>query len=287
MQGEQAAQVDADVRAGLIDSLQGICVDYDWPGRLVKVNIGGAVQVMPWVGPAPWRGDTVRVIYAGQKPFCKAVYGSALGTVQSITANVATVLGDDGRTYRYPFRSGDTLSNGFRVAMDHALHMVVHRISAEPPASAYDTPAGPAGPTVGAAVFRPIDSGNFSNGSFTTQFAEVSSSRTAAYWYGTQIRDTIPAGSTVTVARLSLSELWDQLPGVASRLGTHTQPSRGGEPAISGAINVTGGGDIDILAYAAALKSGTAFGVGFAKNFGWRRFDTFALSGSIYMEWSL
>jgi hypothetical protein len=34
------------------------------------------------------------------------------------------------------------------------------------------------------------------------------------------------------------------------------------------------------------LKTGAAYGIGFRKNTGWRRFSSFDSSGAIYIEWA-
>lgn len=284
MLGEQSARSDQQMIAGLASTDEGICEGYDWPARLVKINLRGAVQWMPWVGSTPWKGDAVRVTYAGAgNPYCQAVYGSAMGTVQAVAASIATVTGDDGRTYRYPVAVGTAFTAGQRVRLDHVGQLVASRYAAEPLVSEYTVPGAPPGGSGGSATFRPIDSGNFSGGSFSSQFVEISDSRSGHYWYGTQIADTLTAVPTKVI--LTLSELWDQVPGTASRLGTHSQATRGAEPALSGAINVLNGGQVDMTAVAASFRSGAARGVGFARTYGWRRFDTFAASGSLYMEW--
>lgn len=287
MSGRRDARRDADLRAGFSNTAGGICVAIDWATKLVQVDLGGLPQTMPWAGEPPWVGDAVRVVYAGRKPIAFATFGSPIGTVQSVTATVATVLGDDGLTYAYPFRSGDTLAAGYRVLLDHAHRIVTTRYSANPDGSVVVRPPAPPSSSKHKQTFRPTQSGNFKGGAFQTEYAEVSSTRSAFYWYGKQIADTIPNTATVTKALLKLEELWDEVPGTASRLGTHTQEKRtSSPPALSGVINVTGGGSIDISSYATALKNGTALGVGFAQGFGWRRFDSRARSGSIYMEWT-
>lgn len=276
----------AAVAAGLSDTTSGTVVSVDWTNRLVVVMVAGAPQAMPWQGAPPWPADQVRVVYSGQRPVCELVEGSPQGTVVSVASNLAIVTGDDGVAYTYPYSSELTLSAGNRVALDHAHRIVSAKYSTEPAGS---EAAGPTAPGAGrkSATFRPIDSGNYSNGSFASQYAEISVSRTAAYWYGHQIEDSIPDGATVTKATIALRELWDQVPGAPTEMGTHSQASRGGEPTISGAIDVSGSGTFDIGAFATALKTGSALGIGFRKATGWRRFDTYARSGSIYMEWML
>lgn len=289
MSGEQDARRVAELRAGLSGTAQGYCEDLDWPNLLATINIGGARQIMPWVGTPPWPGDRVRVLYSGNQPACWAVYGPSQGTVVSVTANVATVTGDDGETYIYP--AAVTVASGNRVRIDHGGRLINAVYPTEPGETILQPAAPPPANAGGAATFRPIDSGNYRFGVYQNAFAEVSDNRTAAYWYGTQIADTIPDGATVTRAELHLVERWDNLPGTPSKLGTHTQPTRGAVPAMTGGIDVLNGGAIDLMpngdtAFPDRLKTGAAYGLGFAQTFGWRQFDTSAGSGAVYMEWS-
>lgn len=289
MLGKQNARELSRLRAGRSDSTDALCVDVDWVERLATINLGGADQVMSWSGAAPWPGDRVRVMTLGQKPVCVVQHGAPIGTVVSATSSLATVLGDDDAIYTYPYRVGDALAPGDRVRLDHAGRAVLLEYTAEPPGSEYEPPPAPPSESVTKRTFYPTDSTNFRFGEpVDSPFAEVSANRAAYYWYGTQIASTIPDGATVTVARLRLVEVWDELPGVVSRLATHASSSSGRTatpPALSGAMELTGGGEINILPYAAALASGAAYGVGFPAGFGWRRFDAAARSGSIYMEW--
>jgi len=265
--GEDTARDLAGLRAGLSETTEGLCVAVSWSDRLVTVNLGGAEQVMPWAGSPPWVGERVRVVYVGQKPLCIAVLGSPMGTVQSVSGSKATVLGDDGVTYVYPYAFGDTLASGNIVRLDHAGHFVAARYATTQTAPIFDVPDAPPS-AAKSATFRPIDSGNYRNGVFSSQFVEISTTRTGVLWYGSQIANTIPDSAVITRAEIQLVELWDEVPG-------------------TGTSNVSGSGAVSLLGtYADNLKTGAAFGIGFRKNFGWRRFDTYANSGAIYMEWS-
>lgn len=287
---EEDAERLSELKAGGSRTIEAICVGYLWSERMVIVNLSGAEIAMPWVGEPPWRGDRVRVTWAGQRPYCQAVWGSALGTVTAIGSNLATVTGDDGQTYRYPYEFGAAPSAGQRVALSHAHQMVLGRISTDPSAAEVEAPPPPPAATKRSGTFAPIDSGNFMNGAYREQTVEISTSRSGAYWYGTQIHDTIPDGATITRAELVLTEHWDRVPGTPSSLAVHTQPTRGGEPVLYGDYPVLDGGVVNLLAtagYADQLKTGAAYGLGFRRNTGWRRFGPYSESGAIYMEWSL
>lgn len=288
--GADTAARQAAFSAGLVDSIEALCVGYDWPNSMVVVNISGAELAMPWTGEPPWVGDRVRVTTVGGRRHCQAVWGSGLGTVTVVGGNHATVTGDDGRTYRYPYRFGETLSAGNRVALSHATRFVLGRLSTNPDPEPEPGPIPPPPPSGSTrqALFNPIDSGNFMNGAYRDQMVEISTTRSAAYWYGAQIRDTIPDTATVTKAELRLVEKWDRVPATATVLRLHGDQGRGGEPGLLGpSIGITGGGAIDIRPFADALKTGGAFGVAFTRNTGWRQFGSLFESGGIYMEWRL
>ena len=272
----------------------GVVTAVDWAASLVTVNMAGLVQAMPWRGGPPWAGDTVRVSYAAGQPTAQLVEGSPQGTVQSVASNIATVLGDDGHTRRWFFGSGLTLTNGDRVALDYARRLAVKLATdTDSGAPAVATPGK--APTTGKSTrtFRPIRSNDYYHpGSrWDTANPTVSEGRSGYYWYGTQIGDTIPDSATVLSAKVSLVELWDNVPGVASGMGYHGQADRGGSPpGLSGGISVSNGGDINIASWASQLRNGTAKGIGFYRDQpsgtnGWRSFADSSRSGFITITW--
>lgn len=281
--GEATARDRSRLQAGLSATAEGTVEDYDWPNRLVLVNVGGAATWMRWAGTAPWRGDLVRVISAGQIPTCMSVYGSAMGTYVSVDSNIATVTGDDGQTYTYPVQAGATFTGGDRVALLHSHQLVVGEYATEPLDSEYFVPGAPPGGGGGLYEFRPTASGSYRDGVYRGPLVEVNEFRTGMYWYGTQIADSIPDSAVITKATITLAQTYDEI-GVASLLGTHTQASPAGEPSITGVVAINSGGVFDITAIADALKTGAGYGVGFQIDTGYRAFESFATSGTIHIE---
>lgn len=291
-QGAQTAKQLAQLAAQTAATTLGTCLSVDFTNLLAVVDVGGAAQSMPWVGSAPYKGDRVRIMTAGGQPACFAQYGHPLGTVVAVASSLATVTGDDGQTYQYPYPSGVTLAAGNRVALDHALRVVVELISAEPPGSLYVQQSGAPGPTKQSRTFTPTDSGNYTSGAYSTQYVEISTTRYGFYWFGTQIADSIPDTATITRAIVTLSEVWDEVPGAASLMQLHTDSSAshgGSQPTLTGAgVSVSNSGTFDISSMVAALVTGSAFGLGFpgGATHGWRRFDTFLASGAITIDWT-
>ena len=294
--GEGTARAEQDLREGMSDVAAAIVLDVDDTQNppLVKLNIGGGESWMPYIGPRPWEQERVLVAYLAKKPVCiGAFYGHALGTVVSTTAGLATITGDDGFTYIYPYREGDTLTSGHRVVMDHALRTVLHRLSAEPAGSEYVPPPPPPPSSGGGAwVFYPAWSAHYRGGAYQNAYVTISTTRQGYYGYGTQLADTIPDGATITKLDLVLRQNWDQVPGVDSLMGLHTNSSRsapGGDPGLSGTYGVAGGSrTVSLLgAVGDALKTGAAFGIGFySGSNGYREYDHAGTSGQIIAEWA-
>lgn len=275
---------------------EGIVTAINWATRLADVNVGGVTYSMAWFGQAPWPADRVRVVFAGKKASCTPIYGSPMGAVQSVSSGRATVLGDDGETYVYP-HVGTAPAVSARVRLDHAGRAVFGVYAAEPAGSTFVTPPAPpsAGISGGSAEFTAAWSGNWSGGAFQNEYATISSSRTAAYGYGTSIADTIPDSATIHRAELRLAKNWDNYPGEVIGFGLHSFDGRPGSltnGSLSGTYTAAGGSTtINILGTVAnALRDGSARGIGFyssaAGPYGWREFDRAPASGRIYMEWS-
>ena len=281
----------AEIKQGMSSTTKALVVDQDWDNGVVTVSIGGSEQRMGWIGSAPWPGDMVRVISAGGAVFCAAVYGPALGTVVSSAGGYSTVTGDDSGEYVYP-HVGAAPADASRVRLDHAGRGVLAgEYPVEPDDSEFTRPAPPPSASGGEAWFNPAWSGNWNPG-FQGSAAEISSTRTALYGYGTQIRDTIDDSSIITVAQLHLTQNWDNVPGVASSMGTHGHsgpPGSASNADLSGSYAVPGGSVVvDLLGVvASALQTGSALGVGFRSgSSGWRQYAAAPGSGRIFMRWS-
>lgn len=260
----------------------GTVTNVNWSLRLVEVDLGGARQWMAWASTAPFVGDVVRVIWAGQEPTAFAAYGSPMGTVQSIVGSLARVLGDDGVMYEWPHISGSAPSAGHRVALLHQHRMVSSRYSAEPPGSQLSTPSQPGGGRT--ATFYPTESGSWRDGAFRGPLCEVNVNRTGVYYYGSQLASSL-GGATPKKLLLTLREDYDNVSGTPSLVGAHSKAGSGdGAVSISGVVPVDGSGTWDITALASAFAGG-ALGVGFQIDTGYRAFESYATSGALYAEW--
>lgn len=280
-----------DLKQGKAATTEGTVTELSWSDRLATVNFGGTTQDMPWAGDSPWVGSTVRMLTAGGRPFCVAVWGSPLGEVTAVASNIATVAGDDGVTYSYPYVAGAAVAAGNRVALDHARKLVLGRLSTDAAVVIPDVPpAPPSGSSRKTQTFNPVNSGNWwsSGGRYDGQMVEVSDGRSGYYFYGRQIADTIPNSATLISASINLTETRDFVPGEPSKLGLHTMAQPVAPPAAitGGFIDVRGSGPVDIGSFAPYLRDGSAFGVGFLQGNGYRTFAPYSSSGAITITWS-
>jgi hypothetical protein len=261
---------------------------------LVTVNLGGFTQVMPWKGAPPWAGDRVRVDTQGGSPVCELIEGAPYGSVIEPDGDYLRVTGDDAEEYRYVFVGTDVFTGGERVALDHARKLVLGQLSTDPAFDVPDTPTAPPPGSGGSTWFAPVWSGNWRDGSFAGDAVEISTSRVGMYGFGTQIRDTVPDGATITRAELHLSKEWESgnTTTVPSSMGTHGWDGRPGSTnnsALTGTYLIDPNATVvDIRgAVADQLKTGAALGVGFRSGSnGWRRYSAAPVSGRIFMEWT-
>lgn len=282
------------------DSTEGVCVDVVWASRTAIVNANGVEGQYPWTGAPPWPGDRVRLVKAGVgNVFCELVQGAPMGTVITTASRVATVSGDDGVTYRFPYLGGAP-ANGDRVRLDHVGRCVLGgAYSTEPHGSDVTpipepTPVPPPPPVVGgSATFVPVWSGSWRYGSFAGPAVESSYTRVAGVGFGDAIRSTIPAVAKVTKAELLLVREWNKSGSdTPVRFGLH---GHDGQPGVLAASDLWGGVDVpqgadraNILHFAADLRSGGARGVGIYPNEAyWIRYAAAPTGVRVYMEWSV
>lgn len=152
-------------------------------------------------------------------------------------------------------------------------------------------PGGGAG-TVRVAEFRAIDAGSTDRGSARWWQAQPWSSATTygAWFYGTQIKDTIPAGAVFESLEFYVS--WAVRRYGGSRFALHTSPTKAGVPAM-GAYTVWDPPEgwqtpPDPAGWFAELKAGGgSFGVGLNQG-GYEQFRSLAqdgLSGALRIKW--
>lgn len=273
------------------DSTEGTCVDVLWASRTALVNANGVEGQYPWTGAPPWPGDRVRLVKAGVgNVFIELIQGAPMGTVITTSAGIVTVLGDDDAQYHYP-HLGAAPANGDRVGLDHAHRCVLAgAYAAEPAGSDFVVPLPPPS-SGGSATFSPIWSGSWRYGDIAGPAVESSYTRVAGVGFGGQIAGSIPASATVTKAELLLVREWNKSGSPTPiRFGVHGyegQPGTLAEGDLSGVVAVPQDADrYDIGAFAAALKSGSAKGLGiYPDEAYWIRYAAAPTGVRVYMEW--
>ncbi|OAN35052.1 hypothetical protein A4X17_11250 [Plantibacter sp. H53] len=287
---ETQEAANAAARQGMSSYTQGVCMSVDWVNSLVVANIKGAEVSVPMVGSAPFPADRVLIGYLGALPVCLGpIPKSSTGTVTADpVGSLVAVTTDDSQARVLPFVQGYTPALGHRVIVDWPANgVVIGQISADPagvipvvPPSAGVAPSG------GSGVFLPTDSATWRGGWVDNLFG-VSESRRGFYWYGFQIRDTIPNTATINSFGMTVQEDWNRLSSVTLTL--HSDSSRTGAPPNPlDTFNVSGGSGLKPLPlpWAAALRDGTAFGIGSVEDSGYLQWQSSATSGGLSISWS-
>lgn len=291
--GESQADDRAAADGGRSWVRQGVCTSVDWVNKLALVNVaggGGLVGLaMPMVGSAPYPGQAVWVGYFGGQPVClgivpKSPTGTTVGTA---SGGRVTVNGDDNEQYVVPY-IGAAPGASQRVVMDWSANGVVVGVSsADQSGVPPEVPPTPGGGS-GAQVFFPTSSATWRSGGWADAGFSVSDTRSGFYFYGTQMRDTIPAGSTVTGIGIDVSAI--AAPSSAVTLTLHAAGSQPGSPPAaidSFVVSQESGYKTLPTAWGAAMKDGTAFGIGSvqASASGWMQWAG-APSGALSISWA-
>ena len=185
------------------------------------------------------------------------------GTVVSVGGGlviVSTDVGDVEATYD----AGATLTAGQEVKLfSSGGYHVIGVKSSSPDAPPPDPGGGGAGGEV-TQTFTAVDSGSFQSGWWTNR-VYASSSNEGCWFYGTKIRDTIPAGAVILGVEIFLDV--EQVFGGDPIFTTHTHALKpGGSPGLSGGspVDIAGTGWYSLsTSFGDWLKSGGgSLGVG-------------------------
>lgn len=242
-------------------------------------------------GYIPVVGETVRVWSVGDDhllfPVGPRPNVGTVTTVNSTIANVSTSVG----TMSMPF-AGTAPTSGDRVGVvwsedgPWCTSKLSSTVAPPPP-----VPDPGAGGTLRSATFRAIDAGSTDRGSvrWWTGQPWASDSTYGAWFYGTQIKDTIPAGATLVSMEIYINRVQDS--GSMPNFTLHTSPTKAGIPPMSGALAwdpPTGWNYVPNTGWFAALIAGGAYyGVGLNQG-GLNKFASLAqdsMSGAIRVSW--
>jgi hypothetical protein len=266
-------------------------------GNLALVDLGD--QRVPVRFGTPWVPEINEPVWVDSIDGALRLTGPTLpkpgsGVVSTITGNTATVLTDFGEhtltvapTDPMP-TSGDTVGI---VWSGPARPWCTLLIDVPDPVQPPPAPGG-GGSEVKAAEFRAIDAGSTDRGAPRWWQTQPWSSNTTygAWFYGSQIKDTIPAGATFVSLEFYVSRVQDQ--GGSPRFTLHSDPVKAGIPAMSAYVewDPPNGWQTppDPAGWFAALKAGgDRYGVGLNQG-GYSKFSSLAgdgMSGALRVKW--
>lgn len=243
-------------------------------------------------GFIPSVGEQVQILSVGERHLLfPARPLPGVGTVLTVTSgvvNVETVIG----TYSMP-HVGSAPSSGDLVGISWSEQpFVIGKLSVQP--DPVVPPPNPGGGTTRSATFKVIDTGSTKRdqASWWTGRPQAGNTSFGAWFYGTQISDTIPAGATLV--KLEFYVAYIQRQGSAPRFTLHDRGYKGAMPNFGAYTEWAPAGGWQVPPMAAtwfnALKAGGGqYGIGLNQG-GWNIFASRAdnsMSGAIRISWRI
>lgn len=212
----------------------------------------------------------------------------SFGVVTTVTGGRVTVTSDFGN-FTMP-HIGAAPTSGDTVGISWPGPVCLGRLSVQPDVPVTPTDPGSGGGLLKDATFMAVDAGSTDRGSarWWTGQPWASSSTYGAWFYGTQIKDTVPAGSAVESMEIFIRRVQDQ--GDAPRFTLHTSAYKGGVPGMSPYLtwDPPNGWNQVPAGWASALIGGGGYwGVGLNQG-GWNKFASLAedgFSGALRIKW--
>lgn len=212
-----------------------------------------------------------------------------VGVVTTVGSGVVNVTTDFGE-FSMP-SVGTAPTSGQKVGISWPGPVCLGALSVQPASPTPPPTPGGGGATVKEATFRAIDAGSTDRGATRWWTAQpwASNSTYGAWFYGTQIKDTIPAGSQLVSMEMFINRVQDQ--GSSPNFALHTSPGKAGVPAMGSLFPwdpPNGWNPVPNNAWFAALIAGGSFyGVGLNQG-GYSKFASLAqdgLSGALRIKW--
>jgi hypothetical protein len=275
---------ETDVLLGLIGDKSKVSIQQ---GQFAKALPGGCLvnmgdsQVPALLGTSwlPEIGELVSVWVIDGKPVVMGPLATKpdRGTVKSVASNLVT-LSTAFQDVTCPW-SGSTPTVGQAMKLIWHGGPTAFPWSTQPSSGTAPTPGG--GTQTHALAFAAIGSGSY-NGRWWTSLVRADDSDVGAWFYGTQIKDTIPSNAVITRVQIWLP--WQSQTGAAPLLGAHPNPFQpAGAPGTSSfsSLPYAGTGWYDLAtSYGDLLKAGgPSYGIGVAPSSGLSIWSSLAQDG--------
>lgn len=210
----------------------------DFPRVTVDVG-GGRIPAESATTFEPEINEQVQILFVDGKPWMlgPAVPKPHEGTVVTVSGDFATVMTDLGEVVA-PFPFGATLTSGEQVKLLWAGGpFIVARMSATPEPEV-DPGADAAPSTTRQETFTAVQAGSFqlNGGRWSSPEPRASNGYLGAWFFGTKIRDTVPASARMPGDGSAAVEVFIRSTsrfGNAPVFAMHSQPSAGGAPDLS------------------------------------------------------
>lgn len=243
------------------------------------------------VGYVPVAGETVQILSVGERHLLlPAGPKPGIGTVQTAPSGLRVTVDTSAGPINMPYVGSPVSADRVLVHWTEDGPVCGLKISSTPPPP--DPIPDPGGGTIRSATFLATDTGSTDRGAARWWQAQPWASNTTfgAWFYGTQIRDTIPAGASLVSLEFFAS--WASRSGGAPRFALHNQAVKSAVPAFGAYTEWVPGDGWQTppmaAAWFAALKAGGAsLGVGLNQG-GWNQFSSLAqnsMTGAIRISW--
>lgn len=265
-------------------------------GKAARVDMGDSRFLCDFgSGYIPVTGEVVRIWSVGDQHFLfPAGPRPTVGTVITASTTTAVVQTSVGEFTMLYFGAAPTSGDRVGVTWSEDGPWCTSRLSSTPPPviPPPDPGTGGGGPTLRSATFQVTDTGSTDRGSPRWWQAQpwASNSTFGAWFYGNQIRDSIPAAAEFVSLEFYVS--WQQRQGAAPRFALHDSGAKGLIPGFGAvtAWNPEGGWQVppDPAGWFNQLKAGgSRVGVGLNQG-GYNKFSSRAqdsMTGALRISW--
>lgn len=287
--GDVRVMKDLLEKASVVTARIGTYVGIDEGQALIDMD-DSRFPVAWWGGYVPAINEPVNLLSVDGRWFLAGPTQGKPGTgvVMTVGSGLVTVTTDFGE-FTMP-SVGTAPTSGQTVGISWPGPVCIGALSVQPVNPDAPPAPGGGGSTVRTATFRAIDAGSTDRGAvrWWTGMPYASDSTYGAWFYGTQIKDTIDAGSQILSAEIFINRVQDQ--GSDPNFTLHTSARKTGIPSMSSIVTWdpdNGWNDLPPTWGAALIAGGAYYGIGLNQG-GYNKFASLAQdgsSGAIRIKW--